>query len=232
MTQDLDPSSSYGNFRAIYPAMSKPFSTYWPVLKEILESQGMSWSATYGLDEQHPGRSVGLSRQKIKKLSTKVVLDLLGLRQATSARWVDMQADLDTALGQALSCLRWYGPMIGAKFARVIYTDPDREALVTQQADSPTIKLLHLVLVRAIAAATTVMQERSESVNILLPLTLDYCALLNYLRTTYPKAHLLQRTAFDSPRYANEIKAYYNGYLPIDPFRDNSWSVGGRAPSE
>jgi cytochrome c-type biogenesis protein CcmE len=53
------------------------------------------------------------------------------------------------------------------------------------------------------------------------------------LRHFYPYANAFERVAFDEEDYQEEIEAYYEGHLPLDPFRDGPWTVvGSRAPQE
>lgn len=231
MTQELD-DSPLREIPNTFSHLSERFSSYWSTLKSILQEKGIDWRETYGLDEQHPSVSAKLNAKDVKELSRQVSMDLMGFSDGRSSNWINRKEEYDTALGQAVSCLRWYGPMVGAKFARIIRSSKEDKGMHDNDTPSPTIKLLHLILARAIAAATLIMQETRDSRKLLVPLVLDYCRLLNYLRIKYPKAHLLQRTAFDNPRYTKEIRTFYNDQLPIDPFRDNSWSAGGRAPSE
>jgi hypothetical protein len=225
---DLKP-----NVPTALPAMSRPFSSYWPVLKQCLAENGQDWlTNAYGIDEQHPTVSSGLDIKSTRKLSAQVVLDLFVICNQNSLAWVKRDEEFQTDCGQGTASLRWYGPMVGPKFARVLPSAEDLEFGVDESGKSPTVKLLHLILARSIAGATLTLEAYPNAAVQLLPLVVKYCRLLNYLRIRYPEAHSLQRTVFDNPRYTDEISKFYNHQLCVDPFRDNSWSLGGRAPSE
>jgi len=217
---------------AAFPAMSKAFSSYWPALKKSVEAQGLGWKDfCFGLEQQNPSSTVSLSHDEAREMSKAASMDYMMISQS-QPQWLPQTEELITDLGQAVACFRWYGVMVGAKFARIIGSADQGGYLSDLETDRPTAKLLHLILARLLAATAIIMEQEPEAAPALLPLVNIYCRLLHYLRINYPKAYLSSRTGFDNPRYSKEIRQFYQGNLPIDPFRDNSWSAGGRAPAE
>lgn len=215
---------------ASFTYMSQPFSSYWPQLRALTEDRGSDWSmVSRGLDQQTPAAGQLMRLAEIRRVSREISVDV-AMFSSEQLEWLRHEGRYDTALGQGTTCLRWYGSMLGAKFARLVGIEGEE---VSEDVDTdPTVKLLHLILVRLIAAISLIVSEAPAAGPTLFPLFRQYCRLLQYLRIIYPRAYLLHRAGFDNPRYADEIMAFYGGVPPIDPFRDNSWSAGGRAPRE
>lgn len=215
-----------------FPAMSQPFSSYWPRLKRVLEGLSLDWEVcTLGLDKQAPAATACLSDKEVREMSKSISAYLLD-RENSDMSWIRVKEVFDTPLGQGISCLRAYGLTLGSKFACIVGSTERERPQLGIKGTQTTAKLLHIVSARLLAAATIIMEEKPEVIKPLLPIVLDTCRLLHYLRINHPKAYLGQRTTFDNPKYAKEIKDFYKGHLPIDPFRDNSWSKGVRAPAE
>jgi hypothetical protein len=96
-----------------------------------------------------------------------------------------------------------------------------------------TAKVAILAIVRALAALSVMLRDPKPFEEELLTFTLDLLRLQQGLRYHYPYVAGFERPGFDDPDFQEEIEAFYEGHLPIDPFRDGPWqTVGGRAPQD
>jgi len=222
------------HFPAAFEYVSGAFKDYWPRLERIMLAHGYSLTEHgYHLNQQFPGPST-CEDSEVNELAMNISLALLGRARTESRPWLPTFERSDTPFSQACMVLNWYGNMLVPKTARLIGSSQRSKPFFGENSPDflPTAKLLILAICRMLAAITVIMEERPELTGSLLPETIRVAQVLNEVRARAPEAYLVQRVGFDDPAYETEIEAYYGGFRPIDPFRDNSWSAGERAPAE
>ena len=219
-----------------FPTMSGPFSDFLRRLDGQLQQLGSSLEEIgYGVGEETPQPS-GLHPSAQSKLSMKVAVGAMrDLREASWMPDIYDGADFSKPGVQAAKEFSWYAIMIGPKFRRCLPNE-DRgmgtDATNSFNLDAArTARLTHLVFARTIAAITVLLEQYGRPAwEDLRPTLEGSLRLLAALRVMHPDAHEYRRPGFDDAAERAGLIAFYYGFPPIDPFFDDTWSRGGRAP--
>jgi|GEM_PF-1758289 len=214
-----------------FPAMSGRFGDVLKRLDWQLQERGSSLSAIgYGAGRETPVSS-GLDPSALEQLARN--LSRLMLKQEEAAWMPDAHRNPDFGRPdvQALIELRWYQIMIGPKYRRAVSDAPARNGLTDRDTDL-TARLVHLILVRAICGITVLLETYGrEAYDDLRELLEGNLRLLSGVRERFPLAYRYRRPGFDEPGQRRHLMAFFDGYPPVDPFEDGTWSPGGQAPS-
>lgn len=221
-----------------FPAMSGHFSDFLRRLDGQLQSFGSSLADIgYGVGEEVPQPS-GLHSSAQSKLAMDVAVGAMkDLRETSWMPNIYDGADFRNPGVQAAKEFSWYSIMIGPKFRRCL---PNEDPIMGQDVTNSfnldaarTARLTHLIFARTIAAITVLLEQYGQPAwEDLRPTLEGSLQLLAALRTMFPGAYEHRRPGFDDPAERTTLDAFYDGFPPIDPFMDGSWSRGGRAPSE
>ncbi|TXF91665.1 hypothetical protein FUA23_00335 [Neolewinella aurantiaca] len=219
-----------GTLPASFPALSGKFSEFLGRLELNLQKYRNSLSVIgYGAREEYP-RPTGMSRKALGELSMTVMLELRELRKG---KWVPdylRSPDFGQADVQAFRELNWYLGILGPKFRRAVLEKP-YSGPVDLDAHK-TARLTHIILARMIAAITVLIEVHGrEAYDDLRTILEDCLRLLAGIRSLFPEAYLYHRPGFDDPAERGFLKVFYEECPPVDPFKDGTWSPGGRAPS-
>jgi hypothetical protein len=215
---------------ASFPAMSGRFSGFLERLDRQLKTFGSSLAAVgYGAERELP-RPSGLHPSALEKLARQLSMMLLQLDEAAWMPDAHRNPDFSRDDVQALVELRWYQMMIGPKYRRTVREVSARNEHTDHDA-AFTARLTHLVIVRAICGITVLLEAHGRAAYGDLRQSLEgNLRLLAGLRAQYPLAYSYRRPGFDDPGERRCMEAFYEGFLPVDPFEDGTWSPGGRAP--
>lgn len=221
-----------------FPAMSGPFSDFLRRLEDQLQHLGSSLSEIgYGVGEEEP-RPSGLHPSALSRLAMDVAV--AGMKDLRETPWMPNiydGADFSKPGVQAAKEFSWYSIMIGPKFRRCFPHEmrgTGRGVTDGFHLDAArTARLTHLVLARTIAGITVLLEQYgSPAWEDLRPTLEGSLRLLAALRELHPRTHEYRRPGFDDPAERSHLEAFYDGFPPVDPFVDGTWSRGGRAPVE
>lgn len=176
-----------------------------------------------------------LSMRELDQLARQFSLALL--------RWLGeyRKEEKPASWEEALVVVQWYGTLLSSKTHRAVSSleepwpdmPPDNSAEGITSDGNGSAKIALLAMARCLAALSVMLEEPGNYEEELLTFTLDVLRMQQALRFYYPYVSAFERVAFDEEEYQDEIEAYYDGHLPIDPFRDGPWTVrGSRAPQE
>jgi len=215
---------------ATFPAMSGRFSDFLERLDRQLKTFGSSLAEIgYGVGEETP-RSSGLHPSALEKLARELGMLLLGAEKSPWMPDGHRNPDFSQADVQALVELRWYQLMVGPKYRRAVREVPERNEYTERDA-AHTARLTHLVLVRAICGITVLLESHGRvAYDDLRQMLEGNLRLLAGLRSLFPQAYRYRRPGFDDPGERRHLEAFFEGFPPVDPFEDGTWSPGGRAP--
>jgi len=215
---------------ASFPAMSGNFGDFLKRLDRQLKAFGSSLTETgYGVGEEIP-RPSGLHASALEKKARQLGMMLLDLKESPWMPDGHRNPDFSQADVQALVEFRWYQLMIGPKYRRAVREVPEQNEHTERDA-AFTARLTHLVLVRAICGITVLLETHGHSAyDDLREILEGNLRLLAGLRELFPKAYRHRRPGFDDPGERRQLEAFFEGFPPVDPFEDGTWSPGGRAP--
>jgi hypothetical protein len=204
-------------------------------LKQACEVAGYDWQAVHCDLDTAPPRRGDLGIRELGEVSFSFTLQL--------TEWLKIYRESEpmarASWGEALLVLQWYGVLIGPKVQRALdglqssrianapVSGPDR----IRSDGNASAKVAVLAAIRTLAALGVMLRNPAPFEEELLTFTLDLLRVQQCLRHYYPYLASFERPGFDDPDMQEEIEAFYQGFAPLDPFRDGPWqAVGGRAP--
>jgi hypothetical protein len=235
LLDELDEDHHRKEVQRVFRQVPKFFSDALSSLKRSCERANYDWAAIkFEVDKEEVGPpEIGL--RELDQLSRQFTVALLRWvgeyrNQVKPASWHDAQ-----------EVLQWYGALLSSKTHRAVNSieEPwpdmpaDNSAEGITSDGNGTAKIALLAMARCLGALSVMLEEPAGFEEELLTFTLDILRMQQSLRHFYPYVNAFERVAFDEEDYQEEIEAYYEGHLPLDPFRDGPWTaVGRRAPQE
>lgn len=235
LLDELDEQHHRKKVKRVFERVPTLFTEALSSLKKSCERANYDWAAIKCDVEKNEVGVSEISLRELDQLSRQFTVALL--------RWVGEYRDQIKPAGweDALEVLQWYGALLSSKTHRAVNSleepwpdlpaDNSTEGITSDGNGSAKIALL--AMARCLGALSVMLEEPGAFEEELLTFTLDILRMQQALRYFYPYANAFERVAFDEEEYQDEIEAYYEGYLPLDPFRDGPWTViGSRAPQE
>lgn len=202
-------------------------------LKIHTEKAGYEWSSiNCDLHKYQPG-SGELSLKELAPAARNFSFQLFRLSDLME------EQNMPPSWQNPISVLRWYGTLLSGKVNRAIdhemeehFQEKGKNLIGIQSDENGSAKLSLLAIVRCLGAVSVMLSEPGPYEEELITLVLDLLRLQQGIRRYFPHVGHFERPGFDDPDYYEEMLAYYDGYLPIDPFRDGPWVVQGFRATE
>ncbi|MEL7221929.1 MAG: hypothetical protein AAGJ93_11460 [Bacteroidota bacterium] len=202
-------------------------------LKTQSEKAGYDWESIHCDLHKYQPRPGELARKELAPAARNFTFQLFRLSDMME------EQSIPESWKNPINVLRWYGTLLSGKVNRAVDEEfldgPDTKENPTvsiQSDENGTAKLALLAIVRCLGAVSVMLREPAAYEEELITLILDLLRLQQGMRQYFPQADQFERPGFDDPAYHADMEAYYDGYLPIDPFRDGPWVVQGFRASE
>lgn len=235
LLDELDEDHHRKKVQRVFRQVPLLFTDILNALKKSCERADYDWEDIKCDVDQEIVASSETSLRELDQLSRQFTIALL--------RWFGeyRSQEKPTSWHDAQEILQWYGALLSSKTHRAVNSleepwpdmPPDNSAEGITSDGNGSAKIALLAMARCLGALSVMLQEPAGFEEELLTFTLDILRMQQALRHFYPYVNAFERVAFDEEEYQEEIEAFYEGYLPLDPFRDGPWTaVGSRAPQE
>ena len=235
LLDELDEEHHKKEVKRVFRQVPALFTDALVSLKKSCDQADYDWGVIkLDVDKEEVGVPE-MSLRELGQISRQFTVALL--------RWVGEYRDTEkpASWSDALEVLKWYGALISSKTHRAVNSleepwpdlpaDNSAEGITSDGNGSAKIALL--AMARCLGALSVMLEDPADFEEELLTFTLDILRMQQALRYFYPYVNSFERVAFDEEDYQDEIEAYYEGHLPLDPFRDGPWTaMGSRAPQE
>jgi hypothetical protein len=203
-------------------------------LEQHYENAGYDWEEIKCAVDAAQPTSSELTLKELSKVSRRFTIQLI--------KWSEQVADQPqpSSWEEPFQVLLWYGTLLAAKVNRAVNgleeaepnEAPENSSSNIQSDGNGSAKIALLAIARSLGALAVMLRNPLGHEEELLTFALDLLRLQQGLRFQYPYADAFECAGFDDPDYYEEMAEFYNGHLPIDPFRDGPWQVQGARASD